>query len=32
MAQGEDTAAHEIHAKYGRDAWLEAKRIAKDYK
>ena len=32
MAQGEDTAAHEIHAKYGRDAWLAAKRIAKDYK
>ena len=32
MAQGEDTAAHEIHAKYGRDAWLAAKKIAKDYK
>jgi predicted RNase H-like nuclease (RuvC/YqgF family) len=32
MANGEDTAAHEIHAKYGRDAWLAAKKIAKDYK
>ena len=32
MAQGEDTAAHEIHAKYGRDALLAAKKIAKDYK
>ena len=32
MALGEDTAAHEIHAKYGRAAWLEAKKIAKDYK
>ena len=32
MANGEDTAAHEIHAKYGRDAWLAAKKVAKDYK
>jgi hypothetical protein len=32
MARGEDTAAMEIHQKYGRDAWLEAKKVAKDYK
>ena len=32
LANGEDLAAHEIHQKYGRDAWLEAKKIAKDYK
>ena len=32
MAKGEDTAAMEIHKKYGRDAWLEAKKVAKDYK
>ena len=32
MANGEDTAAMEIHKKYGRDAWLEAKKIVKNYK
>jgi len=32
LANGEDLAAHEIHAKYGRDAWLQAKQVAKDYK
>ena len=32
LANGEDLAAHEIHAKYGRDAWLAAKKVAKDYK
>ena len=32
LANGEDLAAHEIHAKYGREAWLAAKKVAKDYK
>ena len=32
LANGEDLAAHEIHAKYGRDAWLAARKVAKDYK
>ena len=32
MAKGEDTAAMEIYQKYGREAWIEAKKIAKDYK
>lgn len=32
MANGEDLAAHEIHNKYGREAWLAAKKVAKDYK
>ena len=32
LARGEDTAAHQIHQKYGREAWLAAKKSAKDYK
>ena len=32
MANGEDTAAMEIHKKYGREAWLEAKKLVKNYK
>ena len=33
MARGEDTAAMEIHQKYGRDAWQpRSKKVAKDYK
>ena len=32
LARGEDTAAHEIYTKFGREAWLAAKKSAQDYK
>ena len=32
LANGEHTVEHEIHKRYGRDGWLKAKEIVKNYK
>jgi len=32
LANGEHTVEHEIFKKYGKDGWLKAKEIAKNYK
>ena len=31
LANGEHTVEHEIHKRYGRDGWLKAKEIVKNY-